>query len=223
MILIHYDIKMSGESKTYPHIRTTPFSEKIDNLYKMMVGGFLTAAADPTSTGRAEGEKTPLNPGTMAMIVGNQKTALRRKLLAPWKEMTKKKDKKSAESEDEDDLIDAALEAEEVEDSGEARPSVSKSQAQDEHPPTMVREVTITKEEASMRARRTLARGTAILPQTEMLYLVHPGALNLPERQCAFGGTNRGTVLGPVKTPTLDSEWKMTVKEVIFDFCFCTA
>ena len=82
MMLVHYDIKMSGEAKTYPHIRTTPFSEKIENAYKIMVGGFLTAAADPTATTAAH-EKPPLTPGTMAMVIGNQKPGLKRQLLAP--------------------------------------------------------------------------------------------------------------------------------------------
>ena len=78
----------------------------------------------------------------------------------------------------------------------------------------IVRDVMITKDEETLRARRTLSRGTACLPQVEHMHLVHLGGLNLPERQCQYGGSNRGTIIGPVKTPSVEVEWKLTVKDI---------
>ena len=78
----------------------------------------------------------------------------------------------------------------------------------------IVRDVIIVKDEESLRARRTLSRGTAVLPQVEYMHLIHLGGLNLPERQCQYGGSNRGTIIGPVKTPAVENEWKLTMKDI---------
>ena len=69
-------------------------------------------------------------------------------------------------------------------------------------------------EEESLRKRKKLVRGTACLRQTEGLHFVHAGALTLPERASKhYQGSNRGTMLGPVKLDDYANEWTATVKE----------
>ena len=81
---MHYDVKLSGESKTYPYIRTTPFSDTAEQLYKMMAGGFLTAVTDDVASSSGSPSTPYLPEGTMAVIIGNHKSGLRKALLAPW-------------------------------------------------------------------------------------------------------------------------------------------
>lgn len=50
------------------------------------------------------------------------------------------------------------------------------------------------------------------MAQSEHLILVSAGTLTLPEREGKLGGTNRGTLIGPIMTPSIEDEWKATVK-----------
>ena len=76
------------------------------------------------------------------------------------------------------------------------------------------RAVTVWKDEASLRARRNLSRGTAVVQQSETLYLISRSNLNLPERDGCLGGTNSGIIIGPVHMPPMGSDWKMTRKDI---------
>ena len=76
------------------------------------------------------------------------------------------------------------------------------------------RSVYIFKTEDTVRARRSLARGTATIPQVEMMTMVSRSALNLPERQGKhYNTSNKGTVLGPVALTRPETEWQATVKD----------
>ena len=76
------------------------------------------------------------------------------------------------------------------------------------------RSVYIFKTEDTARARRSLARGTATIPQVEMMTMVPRSALNLPERQGKhYNTSNKGTVLGPVALTRPETEWQATVKD----------
>lgn len=77
-----------------------------------------------------------------------------------------------------------------------------------------VAEVTLFASEASLRQRRRLTRGTASLKQTESMFVMTPGPLQLPERSGKFfEGTNKGTLIGPITLPDPEKEWQATVKE----------
>ena len=148
-----------------------------------------------------------MNAGTLAMLIGTSRRGLERQLTAPWVPPRNKGKKRGAESEEETEIDD-------LEETGnEGQPgSSSRNDAVNVRPRPKC--VLITREEESLRKRRTLARGIASLSQMEHMWMIPGGGpLNLPERACAYGGTNRGTIIGPVKTPSIESEWKLTVKD----------
>lgn len=189
MVLVHYDVKLSGESCTFPHIRVCPF---VEESYRMLVSGLLAARSSDSQ----------LTPGTLAILLDGGKSGNRKTMIAPWA-LPKAAAAATASKED---AAEAVVEGGPEEAEGGVGVSASAG--------ITIRTVVLIKEEESLRARRTLSRGTAVLPQVENILLVCVGPLNLPERQCqVFGGTNRGTVMGPVKTPTTESEWKLTVKD----------
>eukprot|EP00959_Pyramimonas_sp_CCMP1952_P296695 6206996-Pyramimonas_sp.AAC.1 len=74
------------------------------------------------------------------------------------------------------------------------------------------RKVTIVKDEKSVRDRKSLTRGAASVKQTMTMAVVSTTTLPLPERQSLhYAGTNRGTVIGPIKLRNLSEEWSATV------------
>ena len=152
----------------------------------MLVGGLLAARS---------GDSDPkLQPGMLAVMSDGGKSGLKKQFISPWRCGSPTGKEKP---EEEDDFVDGISEEAET-------------------PAVVTRCIMLTKDEDTLRARRTLLRGTAVIPQTEGLHLVSAGPLNLPERGCAhYGGSNRGTVIGPVLTPAISDEWKLTVKDMI--------
>ena len=79
-----------------------------------------------------------------------------------------------------------------------------------------IKPVLVYKDEASLRARRKYTqRGTATLKQIEHMWLISRGALVLPERDGCIGGTNKGQVIGPIRSTSIEADWKATKKDSI--------
>ena len=163
----------------------------------MLVGGFLAARWQG-----GEGEPA-LQPGVLAFLVDGGKTGLKKQLINPWRSGIVAVKEEEQPDEEDDSLPTIPGTGEEKEET----PAVT--------PPLSIRHLLIIKDEESLRARRTLMRGTAVIQQTEGAHLVTAGPLNLPERSCQFGGSNRGTCIGPIKTTSAEDEWKLTVKDPI--------
>jgi hypothetical protein len=74
------------------------------------------------------------------------------------------------------------------------------------------RTVHITKDEASLKKRRKLARMTTAIDQMERMYVVsrEPLVLRTQKRALCDGQTNKGNWLGPVVLPTWSSSWQLT-------------
>ena len=183
MVLVHYDVKLSGESVTYPHIRTCPF---VEETYRTLVSGVLAVRGSGTDDAR-------LTPGTLAILVDGGKVGNKKAMLAAWRPSGKDASGGREELDEDDDADAIATQAMQT---------------------TTCRQVVLFKDEESLRTRRFLNRGTAVLQQSESIFLITAGPLNLPERACPhYGGTNRGTIIGPITTPATETEWKLSVKD----------
>ena len=179
LTLIHFDAKLAGEAVTNPHVRTCPLQ---DQPYKRSVAGILKGRADvPLAPNPVKAEAASaaeddggsdaaavLKTGDLVALIDGGKYGNERSLIAPWKPPATAT---KTEDDDEDDAEEAG-----------AGGKICK------------RILTLSRDEQTLRARRGRAKGTACLAQTEHLILLTPSPLNLPERDCKLGGSNRGTV-----------------------------
>ena len=117
-ILIHYDVKKSGEPGTRPDLRVTPLREA---SYSRLVRALLDArrTGDPSTPGT-------LNPGDIALVMDGGRPGNKNKLLLPWKIGTSKEGAGKGKKEEEDGDGEGEDEAEgDDEDEEESKPGLA--------------------------------------------------------------------------------------------------
>ena len=130
-------------------------------------------------------KEATLNPGEIALLIDGGKSGNKRPLLKPWRPQDN--------DEDDADMDD------------EAAPAAS----------FKTRQVSLIKNEASVRARRGRAgaRGAGSIPQHETMHICGTD-MSLPEQSWGNGyeGTNKGTAIATIKVDAIENDWTETVK-----------
>ena len=188
VVIIHFDVKLSGESITAPRLRIAPFQERV---YSQMVGCILEARNQSASS-------TPgLNVGDAVVLVDGGRPGNLKAMKKPWLP--------EAQDGGDDDAVVVAGE-EDAADGAEAGDGTT--------PKVITTSMHLFMDEASLRLRRKLTRGTMSLRQVEGMHVMTHGCLSLPERPGKhYPGTNRGTVLGPIVFTSVENDWQLTVKQ----------
>ena len=132
-------------------------------------------------------DKDPtLNAGEIALLIDGGKSGNKRPLLKPWRPQ-------AGDDDDDADMDD------------EAAPAAS----------FKTRQVSLIKNEASVRARRVraVARGAGSIPQHETMHICGKD-MSLPEQSWGNGydGTNKGTAIATIKVDDIENDWTETVK-----------
>ena len=194
-ILIHYDVKKSGEPGARPDLRVMPLREA---SYSRLVRALLDArrTGDPSAPGT-------LNPGDIALVMDGGRPGNKNKLLLPWKIGTSKEGAGKGKKEEEDGDGEGEDEAEgDDEDEEESKPGLA------------TETLTVAYTEESLAVRRKRCRGTAALKQLEQCHIITPTVLKLPQRARKHypGSTNGDLVQGVVLTK-LQDEWQLPWQE----------
>ena len=194
LVLFHFDVKKYGESNTRPDLRVTPLR---DAPCSRLVKTVLQAR-------QSEGKAATLQPGEVAVLLDGGKKGNINKLLAPWKEGTRKEKKKVGETEagggDEDLAASAGEEEQEDEDDG--------------HPDLVSEVLQIAYTEESLNARRKKTRGTCSLKQVELAHVLSSKRLSLPSRpRKHYPGSSTGDLIQGVALPAIAEEWMLPWKD----------
>jgi hypothetical protein len=189
LVIVHYDVKLSGEAVTSPRLRIAPFQEA---AYSKIVNSVLNGRQPGQPNESGAGANPTLTVGDCCLLIDGGRSGHAKGLKRPWN-VAAKDEKATEEESDEDD------------------------NKKTEKTSTSAQAVHVFIDEKSIRARRKKARGTVSLKQMETMHVITSGSLCLPERTGKhYSGTNKGTVLGPIVFGEIDEDWCETVKACLF-------
>ena len=191
LVLIHFDVKQSGEPQTRPELRVAPLREA---SYHRLVRAVLSSRAPA-------GAPAGLRSGEVAVLLDGGRRGNSNKLLAPWREGTKK-DKTMEAKADDDEEGDDDDQEDAVGDDGEEVQLLGFNS-------TILN--LIYNEQSLATRRKKLRVSTGCIHQSEWVHMISHAKVCLPERaRKNYPGTTSGDTIFGVTVPELDTEWSMT-------------